>query len=114
MATGSSISSYLEAQILNWVKGTNIAAAPATLYVALYTANPNDASASGTEVTGNGYARAAVTSSTGWSSITDNGAGNGSVISNAGVITFATPTPAGRGTVTGFALYDAVSGGNEI
>ena len=114
MATGSSISSYLEAQILNWVKGTSIAASPATLYVALYTANPTDANASGTEVSGNAYARVAVTSATGWSAITDNGAGNGSVISNAGVITFATPTPAGWGTITGFALYDALTVGNEL
>jgi len=28
MATGTSISSYFEAQILNWLKGTSIAASP--------------------------------------------------------------------------------------
>lgn len=114
MATGSSISSYLEAQILNWVKGTSIVAAPATLYVALYTANPTDADASGTEVSGNAYARVGVTSASGWSAITDNGAGNGAVISNAGVVTFPTPTPAGWGTVTGFAIYDSLTNGHEL
>jgi len=114
MATGTSISSYFEAQILNWLKGTSIAASPATLYAALYTANPTDANASGTEVSGNAYARIGITSATGWSAITDNGAGNGSVISNSGIITFPTPTPAGWGTVTGFALYDALTVGNEL
>lgn len=44
MATGSSISSYFEAQILNWLKGTSIVAAPATVYVALYTARSTSAS----------------------------------------------------------------------
>lgn len=114
MATGTSISSYLEAQFLNWVKGTNVVAAPATLYVALYTSAPNDADASGTEVSGNAYARTAVTSATGWSAITDNGAGNGAVISNSGTITFPTPTPSGWGTVTHFALYDSLTNGHEL
>ena len=114
MATGTSMSSYLEDQLLNWIKGTTFVAAPATLYVALYTAAPNDASASGTEVSGNAYARVAITSSTGWSAIAAAGAGTGDSITNAGIITFPTPTPAGWGTVTGFALYDAVTVGNEI
>jgi hypothetical protein len=114
MATGSSISSYFEDQILNWVKGTSVVAAPATLYVALYTAAPNDASASGTEVTGNAYARVAITSATGWSAIVGAGAGTGDSVSNSGIVTFATPTPAGWGTVTHFALYDALTVGNEI
>src|SRR5438034_6260767 len=114
MATGTSISSYFEAQILNWVKGTSIVAAPATLYIALYTANPTDADASGTEVSGNAYARAAITSASGWSAITDNGAGNGSMISNSGILTFPTPTPAGWGTITGFAIYDSLTNGHEL
>jgi hypothetical protein len=113
MATGSSLSSYLEAQILNWIKGANIVAAPAQLYVALFTVDPTDASGSGTEVAGNGYARIAVLSSA-WSAIVDNGIGNGSVISNSGVITFATPTGPGWGTVISFALYDALAAGNMI
>jgi len=113
MATGTSLSSYTEAQILNWVKGTTFVAAPANLYVALYTANPTDANASGTEVSGNAYARVAIAAA-GWSAITDGGAGVGSSMTNSGIVTFATPTPAGWGTVTGFALYDAITVGNEV
>ena len=108
------MSSYLEDQLLNWIKGTTFVAAPVTLYAALYTANPTDAQASGTEVSGNGYARQPITSSTGWSSIVGAGAGTGDSITNSGVITFATPTGAGWGTVTGFALYDALTVGNEV
>ena len=107
------MSSYLEDQLLNWIKGTTFVAAPANLYAALYTANPNDAQASGTEVSGNAYARVAIASS-GWSAIAAAGAGTGDSITNSGVVTFPTPTGAGWGTVTGFALYDAASVGNEI
>ena len=101
---------YLEDALLNWVKGTAFPAAPANLYVALYTATPTDAGASGTEVTGGSYARIAIASS-GWSAIS-NGA-NGDQVSNAGVVTFATPTLT-WGTVGWFALYDAVTVGNEV
>jgi hypothetical protein len=114
MATGTSMSSYLEDQLLNWIKGSSFAAAPVTLYAALYTVNPNDAQASGTEVSGNAYARVAITSATGWSAIVGAGAGTGDSITNSGIVTFPTPTGAGWGTVTGFALYDAATVGNEI
>src|SRR5256885_9081106 len=105
MATGTGMSSYLEAQLLNWIKGTNFVAAPATLYVALYTANPTDANASGTEVSGNAYARVAVTSATGWSAITDSGAGTGASHPQPGVHTLPTPTPARLGNGTRLPLY---------
>lgn len=111
MATGNK-GTYLEDAILNWLKGAAFPTAPATLYVALYTAAPTDANASGTEVTGNAYARAAITTTTGWSTIS-NGA-NGDQVSNAGTVNFPTPTPAGWGTVTHWALYDAATLGNEI
>jgi hypothetical protein len=107
------MSSYLEDQLLNWIKGAAFVAAPANLYAALYTANPTDANASGTEVTGNAYARVAIAAA-GWSAIAAAAAGTGDSITNSGIVTFATPTPAGWGTVTGFALYDALTVGNEI
>ena len=112
MATGTSLSSYLEDQILNWIKGTAFVAAPANLYAALYTASPTDAAASGTEVSGNAYARVAI-ASTGWSAIAAGAAGTGDSITNAGIVTFPTPTAA-WGTVTAMALYDALTVGNEV
>ena len=113
MATGTSLSSYTEAALLNWIKGTAFPGAPANLYVALFTTAPTDAAASGVEVSGNAYARVAIASS-GWSAITDNGAGSGAVISNSGAVNFATPTPAGWGTVVAFALFDALTNGNMV
>lgn len=92
---------------------------PATLYVGLLTANATD-STGGTEVTGNAYARVAVTSAlANWagtqaaaSVIASSGASG--TTSNNGVITFPTPTPSGWGTVTGVGVYDAASGGNLL
>lgn len=105
----NAMSSYLEDQVLNWMKGTTFAAAPATVYVALYTATPTDANASGTEVTGGTYSRKAVTTSTGWSAISGSGP---HTISNAGTIDWTTTLPAC--TLVAFAVYDASSAGNEL
>lgn len=105
----NAMSSYLEDQVLNWLKGTTFVAAPATVYVALYTATPTDANASGTEVTGGTYSRKAVTTSTGWSSISGSGP---HTISNSGTIDWTTTLPAC--TLVAFAIYDASSAGNEL
>lgn len=112
MAAGGQ-SDYLNSQILNWLKGTTFAAAPATTYVALFTTAPtSDAGTGGTEVSGGSYARVGITSSSGWSAIS----GGGTVaeqISNAGVVTFATPS-ANWGTVVAVGLYDALTTGNLL
>lgn len=101
---------YLEDKILSWLKGTAFPAAPANVYVALYTATPSDTSASGTEVSGGSYARVAVPAA-GWSAIS--GGANGDQVSNSGAVNFATPTAA-WGTVGWFAIYDAITAGNEL
>jgi len=107
--------------ILNLMKGTTWpttgawGAAPATTYVGLFTTAPTtDASASytGTEVSGGAYARVAVTSSTGWSAITG-GSTAPSQISNAGIITFPTPTVS-WGTILAFGIFDAATTGNLL
>lgn len=107
--------------ILSWMKGTTWpstaawGAAPATTYVGLFTTSPTtDASASytGTEVTGGSYARVAVTSSSGWSAITG-GSTAPSQISNAGIITFPTPTVS-WGTVLAIGIFDASTTGNLL
>lgn len=108
----SNMSDYLESQIIKyWFQNDGTAVAkPATVYVALYTAAPTDASASGTEVSGGSYARVAVTNnSTNWPGPTAN---NGTV-TNGAAITFPAPT-ANWGTVVGFAIYDAATVGNEL
>jgi hypothetical protein len=112
MAAGGQ-SDYLNSAILNWLKGTTYPAAPATTYVALFTTAPtSDAGTGGTEVSGGSYARASITSSSGWSSISGGGTA-AEQISNAGVITFATPS-ANWGTVVAVGLYDALTVGNLL
>lgn len=78
---------------------------PATVYVALYTSNPNPDN-SGTEVStsGTAYVRQAVT----WSTV-----GTGNSANNSATITFPTAT-ANFGTVSYIALFDAVSSGNLL
>jgi hypothetical protein len=113
MAAGGQ-SDYLNSAMLNWIKGTTFTAAPATTYVALFTTAPtSDAGTGGTEVSGNAYARVAVTSSSGWSAISGGGTA-AEQISNSGTITFATPTGAGWGTIVAVGLYDASSSGNLL
>jgi len=75
----------------------------ANVYVALFTAAPTDSSA-GTEVTGGSYAR--VDSKGKWAVPSA-----GSVSTNA-VVTFPTAT-ADWGTIVGFALMTALSGGSQ-
>ena len=111
-------SDYLENKLVDHIlRGQTLSAtAPASLFVALYTAAPNDVGG-GTEVTGNNYARVAVSRAlTAWAGTQGAGttvasSGTGGVTSNNAAITF--PTPSGSwGTVTHFAILDASTGGN--
>ena len=79
-------------------------AAP-TAYVGLMSTDPTEAGG-GTEVTGNGYARQAVT----FGAIS--GAGP-RTMSNSAKVTFPNATPAGY-SWTGAALFDGPSGGNML
>lgn len=91
---------------------------PANLWVALFTANPND-TGGGTEVTGGNYARVQVVSAlTAWAGTqaaasTTASTGTSGTTSNNASITFPTPN-ANWGVVTGAAVFDAVSGGNML
>jgi hypothetical protein len=106
-------SQYLENAMLNWMKGTTFLAAPTTVYAALFTTAPTDDSgASAVEVSGGSYARASITTSTGWSSISGAPAA-AAQISNGSTITFATPT-ANWGTILAIGVYDASSSGNLL
>jgi len=93
---------------------------PTTLWVAAYTVMPTPSSA-GTEVTGGAYARVAVTSSlanwagTQGAGTTTASSGSSNLTSNNNAVTF--PTPSGSnysGPIVGFAICDAVSGGNIV
>ena len=100
-------SDFLENEQLDHVLGNAAYTAPATVYIALYTAAPTDAGG-GTEVAGGSYARAAVTNNaTNWP------AASGGAKSNGTVITFVTAT-ANWGTVIAFAILDAAAAGNFL
>lgn len=99
-------SDYLEGKVLDHLFGIASYSAPATLYLALFTAAPSD-SGGGTEVTGGSYARAAVTNdNTSWSRTSD-------TVSNLNAIDFAAATGV-WGTIGWVGVFDAVSGGNLL
>ena len=96
-----SFSNYLETKVLDHVFGGTAYTAPATLYLALHTSNP-DEDDSGTEVSGGGYARQTVAFTT-----------SGNTTSNTAAVEFPTAT-ANYGTVTHCGIYDASTAGNLI
>ena len=97
-----SASNYLENKVLDHVLGSSAFTQPSALYVALSTGSFND-DASGTELSGNGYARKVVTFGT---------ASGGSISSNSNV-EFDTAT-GDQGTISHFGIFDASSGGNLL
>lgn len=106
-----SLSDYAELKTLDLLFSAAAFPAIPTHYVALYTALPGDGSASGTEVTGGAYARVAITNNaTNWPAATGTAP---ATKANGIAITFPVPT-ANWGVVTGFAIYDAATAGNEI
>ena len=98
-----SFSNYLETKVLDHVFGGTAYTAPATLYLALFTANPNE-DGSGTEVStsGTAYARQSVAFTI-----------SGNTASNTAAVEYPTAT-ANYGTVSHIGIYDASSAGNLI
>lgn len=103
-------SDYLELEILDHVlgKGTRDFTSPANLYIGLFTTAVND-DASGTEVSGNAYARTAVSfdaadqPSTGYTSA-----------SNSATVTFPTASGGNWGTISHIGIFDASTSGNLL
>ena len=109
---------YLENKLIDHVFRGQTYTPPATRYIGLFTAAPNDAGG-GTEVSGGGYARVGVTASlANWAGTQGAGSttassGTGGTTSNNVAITFPAPT-ANWGTVVAFGIFDAPSGGNLL
>lgn len=98
----SAMSDYLENEILDHILGTGAYTMPATVYVGLSTGSFNDDN-SGTELTGNGYARQSISF----------GAAASGTASNDAAVEF--PAATGSwGTVSHFGLFDASSAGNLL
>ena len=97
-------SSYLENKIIDHILRNQSYTPPATIYVALFTAdNGLEGGTITGEVSGGAYARQSITLS----------AASGGASSNTADIPFPTAT-ADWGTITHVALMDAASGGNVL
>lgn len=104
----SQFSDYFEAAILNWFRGTTFPVATGSVYASLHTAATAD-DGTGTEISGNAYARVAISKAAGsWTAPAAAG-----VITNVAAVTFPTSTGA-QGTATHGALWDAATVGNMI
>lgn len=115
----AALSDYLENKVIDWLMRGQTFTPPATVYVGLDTTADNDADSAKVEVSGGSYARVAVSSSlANWAGTQSAGStvassGSSGTTSNNGTITFPAPT-ANWGSIVGFAVYDAASGGNLL
>jgi hypothetical protein len=94
---------YLEGKIVEHVLRNVSYTSPTTVYAALFTSAPGE-TGGGTEVAGNAYARQAITF----------GAQSGGTVLNSVDVVFPVATPSGWGTITDFAIFDALTTGNML
>tara|TARA_B100000700_G_C15046840_1_gene858344 strand:+ start:3676 stop:4059 length:384 start_codon:yes stop_codon:yes gene_type:complete len=97
-----SLTNSFETHVLQYLFSTASLTRPTSWYLALYTSAPTDSS-TGTELSGNGYARQSIS----WTI-------SGNTATNSGAIEFPTNTGSNWGTVTSCAVTDASSSGNII
>jgi hypothetical protein len=100
----SSLTDYSEKLVLDWLMTSGAATRPTGWYIALFTAAPSDAGG-GTEVSGNGYARQAVTFAAASSP--------GGTTSNTGALSF-TAAGGNWGAITHGAVFNASTAGNML
>jgi len=99
----SAMSDYLEDAFLDHFLGTSSTSSPTNVYVALHTADPTDAG-TGTEASGNGYARQTIAFS----------ASSSGTASNSSAVEFPAASGGDFGTITHIGLWDASTGGNLL
>jgi len=104
----SAFSADLENKVMNHVLGGSDYTRLATVYLALFTAAPNE-TGGGTEVSGSGYSRLAITNNA-----TNFPAASGGQKSNGTALTFAAASGGAWGTITHWALMSASSGGDML
>ena len=96
-----SFSNTYETNVLTWTFTNGAVTRPTAWYLGLFTAAPGEAGG-GTEVSGNGYVREAVTFTV-----------SGDLATNSAAVEFDVATGS-WGTITHVAVFDALSGGNQI
>lgn len=103
----SQATDFLESELLDHIFGIGAYTAPATMYLALFTAMSSGETPTATEVTGGSYARLAITNdATSWSRTSN-------VVTNDNLLEFVTAS-ANWGDASHWALFDASSGGNML
>ena len=96
-----SLTNTFETTTLTWLLTASSATRPTAWYIGLFTAAPSD-TGGGTEVSGTGYVREAVTFTV-----------TGDTASNSAAVEW--PVAGGSwGTITDLAIFDAVTAGNMI
>ena len=98
-----SLTNAFETSTLQYLLTTGSVTRPAAWYVGLFTSDPTDTGAAGTEVSGNGYTRKAATFTV-----------SGDTASNSASIEFPAASGGNWGTVGWIGIMDAASGGNMI
>lgn len=98
----SSFTDYTENAVLNHLFRNTALTSPTGVHVALYTAAPTD-TGGGTQVSGNGYARQAVTF----------GAPSNGAIANTNAVSF-TASGGAFGTIVAVGFFDAATAGNLL
>jgi hypothetical protein len=98
-----SFTNAFETHLLQYILTTDSVTRPTSWYVGLFTSDPTDTGAAGTEVSGNGYARTAVTFSV-----------TGDTASNTAGVEFPAATGGDWGTVSHIGILDASTGGNMV
>lgn len=98
-----SLTNAFETISLKYLLTADSVTRPTAWYLGLFTSDPTDTGADGTEVSGNGYTRTAVTFAVA-----------GDVASNSGAVEFPAATGSGWGTVTHVGVIDASTGGNMV
>lgn len=96
------MSNYLEDALINATLRNTTYTSPTTVYVGLYTTDPGEGN-TGTEVSGNGYARKAVTF----------GAPSNGASTNSADVTFDQATGS-WGTIGYIGILDSLTGGNLL
>lgn len=100
-------SDFLENASLNHNLGTSAFSSPSATFLGLFTGNPGDTNSGNYEISGNGYAREDINFTT-----ATNGSATGPVTAD-GAIEF-TASGGNWGTITHFAIFTAVTGGNML
>lgn len=98
-------SDYTENKLVDHILGTAPFTMPSAVSLALFTTNPNfETGAGGTEASGGGYARKAISFTT----------ASGGAASNTDEKVWTMGTDIAAGTYTGWGIFDAASGGTML